>query len=124
MRIFMTLTIVIVLLSACSPTANSTHNPTAKEVLKAMPDADIFQFDGIVYQNASEVDWVRELQPAAGEKVGAITKTHRKGSSFRNGSATKLPVGTEIYASEPHVGPLLIVRQGGREIPYTGLIEG
>lgn len=124
MRMFMALTFALTILSSCSLTAHSTRNPTAKEVLKQTPDADIFQFDGIVYQNASEIDWVRELQPVAGAKVGAITKTYRNGSAFRDGTATKLPAGTDIYASEPHVGPLLIVRQGGRDIPYAGLIEG
>jgi len=37
----------------------TTENPDAKEVLALDPEADLFQFDGVIYKTG--IDWVEEL---------------------------------------------------------------
>ena len=33
---------------------------TAREYLKQYPDADLFQFEGRIYANVTEVEWVQQ----------------------------------------------------------------
>ncbi|WP_078503002.1 hypothetical protein [Paenibacillus selenitireducens] len=102
------------------PATETTHNPTTKEILTQNPNADIFQHKGIIYTNASNIEWVQQTELTIGEIVGTIRKQYIDGITFENEMATKLPVGAEIFES----GQILIVNLDGREIRYLGLIEG
>jgi len=106
------------IISACS----QNGNPTPKEILSENPQADIFQFNGIVYINASDVDWVMEQELKKGELVGEIKKV--SSSFFKDGTASILPVGTKLYNTKNLNGDIIIAEYKDKLIPYLGLYEG
>jgi len=99
-------------------------NPTPEEILTIDKDADIFLIGDVVYKNAEEIEWVRELNLTLGEKSGVIKKNTNNISEFENYTATKLPIGTVIYSPVEKKGPIKIVIVDNKEIRYLGLIEG
>ncbi|MEW9674487.1 hypothetical protein [Ammoniphilus sp. 3BR4] len=120
----------MLIIAGCSNTVPSNQerakieNPTAEEILSTNRNADIFVVEGVVYSNADNVDWVKELDLNIGEEVIQITKQTNNGKEFENGTATKLPVGTKIYNSVEKHGPIYIAVVNGKEVRYLGLIEG
>lgn len=102
----------------------TTRNPAAEDILSQRPDADFFQWNGIVYVNANHLEWVLQAELTIGPFVGNITKQYKEGLAFEDEMATKLPVGTEIYEPAETNGPILFVKFHGKAIPYLGLIEG
>ena len=127
MKLLISFLAIMLLLSGCSlsngthsKTSESTHNPTATEILAEDPEADIIQLKGIIYTNANQIEWVQQTKIKVAESIGTIQKQYRKGDAFENEMATKLPVGVKIYGS----GAILIVYYKGEEIRYLGLIEG
>ncbi|GMK40403.1 hypothetical protein PCCS19_34590 [Paenibacillus sp. CCS19] len=133
MKIMIPLLIALLLLTGCNQSkaihsedsmTEATHNPTAQEIIAQDPDADIFQYKGVIYGNASKVEWVQQEKVTAGEKVGTITQQYKEGLNFEDGMATKLPVGVEFYEPTKKSGPILLVKLNGEEVRYLGLIEG
>ncbi|MGE7666963.1 hypothetical protein ACQKMN_14740 [Ureibacillus composti] len=51
-------------------TVITTGNPTAQEILENDPKADIFQWNGTIYQ--TNIDWVNELVLSEGDFVGVM----------------------------------------------------
>lgn len=109
-----------------APVASTTiDNPTAEEVLSLNPNADIFQFDGVIYQTG--IDWVEELTLTKDEKVGEITHKNEKDANFEDEMSNKLPVGSKIYSvveRKEVAGPILLVESRGKLLSYYGLVEG
>jgi hypothetical protein len=133
MRILISLLIGLLMLTGCNQSKEITsenftktsHNPTAQEILIKDPNADIFQLKGIIYENASNIEWVKTTELTIGESIGTITKQYKDSFTFEDEMATKLPVGAEIFESEKKNGPILIVNSNnGKEYRYLGLIEG
>ena len=134
MKAIISLFIALMILTGCSQSPaihsqpsniqSSIGNPTAKEMLAQNPVADFFQYNDIVYANASDIEWVQQAELTIGEHVGTITKQYTDDLTFEHEMATKLPVGTEIYEPVKNKGPVLIVTVNGEEIRYLGLIEG
>ncbi|MBD3921729.1 hypothetical protein H8B09_23400 [Paenibacillus sp. PR3] len=133
MKIIISLLITLLLLTGCNQSTvvnsensitESTHNPTAQEMIAQDPNADIFQYKGVIYNNASNIGWVQQEELTAGEKVGMITQQYKDGPKFEDEMATKLPVGVEIFEPIKKSGPVLIVKLNGKEVRYLGLIEG
>ncbi|MEC0229791.1 hypothetical protein [Paenibacillus alba] len=118
MKLLISFLIALLMLAGCNQT---THNPTAKEILVQNPNADVFQHKGIIYTNASNIEWVQQTELTIGEKVGVIKSQYKKGLTFENEMATKLPVGVEIFDGGRSI---LIVKLEGKEIRYLGMIEG
>lgn len=124
---------MMLVFSACSPTVGNggpqqteiIGNATAEEILARDPDADIFQLNGIVYLNAHDIEWVQEEVLEAGEAVGIIEQEYDENLPFEDGMATELPVGTKIFETQPHKGPILVVKADDDTlVKYLGLIEG
>jgi len=95
-------------------------NPTPKDFLKN-EDSDIFVLENIVYSNAQDLEWVKDLDYTLGVQVGEITKVSKKATGFSNGTSNKLPVGTIIYRTNT---PAFIAVVNGKEIPYLMMLEG
>jgi len=119
---------VCLVLAACSIESEGVGekdmgNPKAKEILSNNQDADIFMYQGIVYSNAEDIEWVQEIDLTKGEKVKEIEEVYQGEGNFPENAATKLPVGTHIYESQ-NSGPLLIAEVDGELKPYLGKIEG
>lgn len=116
-RLVFFITSLLMVLSGCQE-ANK-GNPTPKDFLGSS-DSDIFILDGIVYSNAQDLEWVKELTYILGEQVGEVTKRTDKAMNFKSGTSNKLPVGTKIYKTDTLA---YIVVVDGKEIPYLGMYE-
>lgn len=100
---------------------------TARELLKQYPDEDIFQFEGRIFSNVTEVEWVKQKTSSYTkyELLGEIKYQSTKRFGFKNLTATKLPVGTKFYStSEDGYGSFLIVEMEGEEFYYLEMLEG
>ncbi|MBU8878291.1 hypothetical protein BGM26_04725 [Bacillus sp. FJAT-29790] len=113
-------------LSGCVDSETKTsasRHPDAEEVLRLDENANIFQWEGLIYK--TDIDWVNELELSKKELVGAITElfTNQDTKSFKNGMANKLPIGTKIYSTNESEG-IFIVEYKGEEKYYLSLVEG
>lgn len=116
----------IIYLSGCvNPETNTsvTTHPDAVEVLRLNEDANIFQWEGLIYQ--TDIDWVNELELTKKELVGEITEIYQNEdpNSFRNGMANQLPIGTKIYSTNENKGVLIAEYNRGKKY-YLALVEG
>lgn len=100
-----------------------SHNPTPKEMLKENPEADIFLYRDAVALNAKEIDWVKNLKLTKGEVIGQIVYEYKKGEKFKQGMATKLPIGSKVYKAKER-SEVLLVEVDGKFIRYLLVIEG
>ncbi|MFS0655889.1 hypothetical protein [Bacillus sp. 179-C3.3 HS] len=96
-----------------------TKPPSAEEALALDHDADLFQWEGTVYQ--TNVDWTKELTLTKQQQVGVIKKTSSE--NFQHGTASQLKKGVAIYAAKER-NDVLIVEQNGQLKIYVALIEG
>ncbi|MFB4169428.1 hypothetical protein [Virgibacillus sp. JSM 102003] len=104
-------------------------NPTAKDILKGNPDADILKLDGLIYSNVSDREWLDDNRYTKGEKIGEIKKQTTATWWFRNFFATKLPKGTKIFMSNgkeygEYPPSLVIVEINNEELVYQAMVEG
>lgn len=121
--------ISFMIISGCSANSNYSSrvfngNPTAKDILEDYNDADIFQYNGLIYSNASDLKWVQEKKPQKGELIGEITRTTNKSRQFKDGVASKLPAGAKIYKTKADGIYRLLVEYEQKQVVYIALIEG
>ena len=119
------LIISLFFISGCSSIGtyiSVSKHPDAKEVLRLDEDANIFQWEGIIYQ--SEIDWVNELDLEKREPIGEITAsfTNENDELFKNGMATVIPIGTKIYSTSED--GILMIEYNGEEKYFLSLTEG
>lgn len=103
----------------------TTENPDAKEILTSDPKADIFQFEGVIYQTG--IDWVEELTLTKDKQVGEIKTINDTDTKFEDEMSNKLPVGAKIFSVKEDGevgGPILLVESEGKLLKYYGLVEG
>ncbi|MEY8749715.1 hypothetical protein [Alkalicoccobacillus gibsonii] len=119
---------MIALIIGCSneddriSTSNSEENPTADEILTLDEEADIFMFNGIIYN--TNVDWVDELTLTKGDQVGEVKEQVEKDHfEYSNGTANKLSVGSPIFEANER-DDILIVEEDGEVHYYYALVEG
>ncbi|EFI66387.1 hypothetical protein BFZC1_21982 [Lysinibacillus fusiformis ZC1] len=92
----------------------------AEEVLTLDSDADIFQYDGVIYK--TNIDWVEELSLTKDVQIGEIKKNDAN-TDFRDEMSNKLPVGTKIFSTKER-GDILIVESEGEIKKYLAIVEG
>jgi len=128
---FLIITFLIsVLLAACSNGNNSdinigidsTENPDAEEVLNLDPEADIFQFNDVIYTTG--IDWVEEKDLTKNKQIGEIKEKNEDNTNYSNGTASKLSVGAKIYTTKEESDMFLIVELDGETKKYYALVEG
>lgn len=115
--IFFTLLFILV---GCS--FSTKNNASPKRILQNNSEADIFIIDNVVYHNALDVMWVKELTLEADGLLGKIERTCVK-ENFNNWDATKLDVNTEIYQVAQR-NDILLAKVGAEFVPYLKYIEG
>ncbi|MGX6444345.1 hypothetical protein ACWM35_14145 [Neobacillus sp. K501] len=93
----------------------------AEEVLSLDPDADIFQFEGVIYK--TNINWVEELSLTKDVQIGEIKTKNDINTEFKDEMANKLPVGTKIYTAKER-GDILIVEFEGEILHYLAIVEG
>ncbi|MFD6441975.1 hypothetical protein ACFWDG_19785 [Peribacillus sp. NPDC060186] len=120
------LMVCIFYLSGCVKTEIKTEtskNPDAEEVLNLDKNADILQWEKIIYQ--TDIEWVNELELTKKESVGEITEVFSNdlSKSFKDGMANQLPIGAKIYTTKER-DDVLIVEYNGKVKHYLALSEG
>ncbi len=93
----------------------------AEEVLKLDPDADIFQYDGVIYQ--TNINWVKELSLTKDVQIGEIKTRNDANTDFKDEMSNKLPVGAKIFSAQER-GDILIVESEGEILKYLAIAEG
>jgi len=100
---------------------HETKNPDAYEILEHQPDADIFQWESLIY--VTDIDWVEELELTKDMQIGVNTNSTANPNDFTNGTASKLPVEAIIFSVKED-GGFLIVEHNEQQKKYMALVEG
>ncbi|MCL1701035.1 hypothetical protein [Lysinibacillus sp. Bpr_S20] len=112
----------LLVLAGCSTAIPG--NPTSKTILKENSQADILQMDQLIYIKASNQESLKKGDFIKEDKIGEIKKTTTSTLFFKDFYATKLPVGSEIFATNDHDTYTIIAVIDGKQILYTALVEG
>jgi hypothetical protein len=102
-------------------TGVSIDSIDAEEVLTLDPNADIFQYDGVIYK--TKIDWVEELSLTKDVQIGEIRARNDTNTDFKDETANKLPVGAKIFSAKER-GDILIVELEGEILKYLAIVEG
>ncbi len=102
-------------------TTVSIDSIDAAEVLKLDSDADIFQYDGVIYK--TNIDWVEELSLTKDVLIGEIQTKNDTNTDFKDEMSNKLPVGTKIFSTKKR-GDILIIESEGKTKKYLAIVEG
>lgn len=117
--------LALVSITGCSnrgETTNVTYDRIdAKEVLTLDPNANIFQYDGVIYK--TNIDWVEELPLTKDVQIGKIKTKNDTNTDFKDEMSNKLPVGTKIFSAKER-GDILIVEFEGEALKYLAIVEG
>lgn len=103
--------ILVAVITGCSngsPDQQFVHikNPDANEILDLQPDADIFQWEDVIYK--TDIDWVEELELTKDTQIGEVKTNSANPNDFSNGTANKLPVGAIIFSVIEDGGFLIV----------------
>ena len=117
--------LVLFMVSGCSNEEKTTtvtiDSIDAKEVLTLDPNADIFQYDGIIYK--TNIDWVEGLSLTKDIRISEIKTNNNENTDFKDEMSNKLPVGSKIYSTKER-GDILIVESEGEIKKYLAIVEG
>lgn len=115
----------LLMISGCSNEGETTtvtiDSIDAEEVLTLNPYADIFQFDGVIYE--TKIDWVEELSLTKDVQIGEIKAKNDTNTDFEDEMSNKLPIGAKIFSAKER-GDILIVESEGETKKYLALVEG
>lgn len=122
---YVLIALTLFLITGCSnreeTTKVSIDSIDAEEVLSLDPDADIFQYDGVIYK--TNIDWVEELSLTKDVQIGEIKTQNDTNTVFKDEMANKLPVGAKIFSAKER-GDILIVELEGEILKYLAIVEG
>lgn len=123
--IYIPVLLVLLMISGCSNQGGTTKvtidSIDAKEVLTLNPTADIFQYDGVIYQ--TKIDWVDKLSLTKDVQIGDIKTKNDTHTDFKDEMANILPIGAKIFSSKERED-MLIVELEGEILNYLALVEG
>jgi len=111
----------LLVLAGCSSAI--PDNPTAKSILKENSQADIFQYNQLIYIRITEPELAKE-NFIKSDQLGEIKKMTSSSLFFKDFYATKLPIGTKIFASNEHNTYTIIVELDDEQRIYKALVEG
>lgn len=100
---------------------SETNNPDAEEILALNPNADIIQYNGVIYQ--TNIDWVEKKSLTKDEQVGEIKIKNEENTNFEDEMSNKLPVGTKIFKTKEDEN-FLVVELHGETLKYYAIVEG
>ncbi|WP_264738898.1 hypothetical protein [Cytobacillus firmus] len=122
---FLLISLALVTITGCSnggaTTQVSIDSIDAKEVLTLDPNADIFQYDGVIYK--TNIDWVEDLSLTKDVQIGEIKVQNDDYTEFNDEMANKLPVGAKIFSAKERTD-ILIIESEGADLKYLAIIEG
>ncbi|WP_245976780.1 hypothetical protein [Oceanobacillus arenosus] len=115
----------LLMISGCSNEGETTtvtiDSIDAEEVLKLNPDADIFQYDGVIYK--TNIDWVEELSLTKDVQIGDIVTRNDANTDFNDEMSNKLPVGAKIFSAKERED-ILLVEVNEETLKYLAIVEG
>jgi len=101
---------------------SSLDAKTAEEVLEEDADADIFQFEGVVYKTDGELD--EEAGLTLKELIGKVEKKVDSDTEFEDGMANELMPNVKIYSTnEEDLTVLLVEVRDEKHVYYAQLNE-
>jgi hypothetical protein len=125
---FQWLFLILVILALVSINGYSNGGETvikdsidAEEVLTLDSNANIFQYEGVIYK--TNIDWVEDLTLTKDVQIGKIKTKNDTNKDFKNETSNILPVGTKIFSAKER-GDILIVEFEGKALKYLAIIEG
>src|SRR5690625_7866445 len=124
MRNFTLLICLMMFITGCKLPATGSEetvtidNPTAVEILDNDHDAGIYQYNRLVYINASKIEWVKENTYERGPEISEIRKQSVEGEKFTDETARILPIGTKIYQGVGNGHLLVTEERDGEESNY------
>ncbi|TDL72101.1 hypothetical protein E2R56_16815 [Rhodococcus qingshengii] len=122
---FVLIALTLFTITGCSnggeTTKVSIDRINAEEVLSLDPDADIFQYEGVIYK--TNIDWVEELSLTKDVQIGEIKTKNDTDTNFKDEMANKLPVGAKIFSAKER-GDILIVEVEEEILKYLAIVEG
>lgn len=122
---YVLIVLALFMISGCSNEEETTtvtiDSIDAEEVLTLNPDADIFQYDGVIYE--TNIDWVEELSLTKDVQIGEIKTINDSNTDFKDEMANKLPVGAKIFSAKERED-ILIVESDKEILKYLAIVEG
>lgn len=123
--IFYTMFSLIIFVTGCqsenSSTIDTSKHAEPQYLYSENPSIDMFVYKDTAFVNASDIDWVIELELNKGDLVGTVKATGIS-KDFKDWDATLLDVGSNIY--ESHRLDILLVESKDLMIPYLKIVEG
>ncbi|WP_226679988.1 hypothetical protein [Sutcliffiella horikoshii] len=122
---YVSIILALLMITGCNnqggTTTVSSDNIDAEEVLTLDSEADIFQYDGVIYK--TNIDWVEELTLTKDVQIGEIQTKNDTNTDFKDEMSNKLPVGSKIFTTKER-GDILIVEFPGKIKKYLAIVEG
>ncbi|WP_233499200.1 hypothetical protein [Bacillus weihaiensis] len=122
---YVLIVLALVIINGCSIEGEATtvtiDSIDAEEVLTLDSDADVFQYEGVVYK--ANIDWVEELSLTKDVQIGEIKTKNDANTEFKDEMSNKLPVGAKIFSTKER-GDILIVESDGTIKKYLAIVEG
>ena len=123
--LFILFTLALFTIAGCSNEGEtitvSSNSIDAEEVLTSDPDADIFQFDGVIYK--ADIDWVEELSLTKDIQIGKIKTRNGIARDFNDEMSNKLPVGAKIFSAKERED-ILLIEVSEKTLKYLAMHEG
>lgn len=120
--LFYAICCLLFFVTGCQLNTTDTSKYTEPQYLyNENPSIDMFICEDTAFINASDIDWVIELELTKNDLLGTIKETGVS-KGFKDWDATLLDVGSNIYKSERL--DILLVESNGLIIPYLKIVEG
>lgn len=117
--------IALIMVTGCNIQGGTTtvtiDSIDTKEILTLDSDADIFQFNCVIYK--TNIDWVEELSLTKDVQIGEIKTKNDTNTDFKDEMSNKLPIGAMIFSTKER-GDILIVESDGEIKKYLAIVEG
>lgn len=119
---YLLLSMFLIALSLTSCSRSTIENASPEKLYKQDNSIDLLVYNDIAFVNASDIDWVKDLELTGSEVIGKILRTNvTKG--FEDFDATIIEVGTEVYSILER-DDFVIVYWNDSWIPYYAYVEG
>ncbi|RBP84915.1 hypothetical protein DFO70_1502 [Cytobacillus firmus] len=122
---YVLIALALLIISGCSNEGEATtvtiDSIDAEEVLKLDSDADIFQYEGVIYK--TNIEWVEEMSLTKDVQIGEIKTKNDANTDFKDEMSNKLPVGAKIFSTKERED-ILIVESEGDIKKYLAIVEG
>lgn len=121
--VYLIVAILIFIVLLKSINGISTKNNSSPEMLyKNNNSIDFLVYQDTAFVNASDSDWIQELELPPEKELGVIQRTNIQ-KNYKDFDATKLAEGTKIYSVKARKD-ILLVLINEEYIPYYQYVEG